>query len=108
MRRPAPTRASVLTGARVWQRARGNELVEIIAEPSPQRRRTRQTLSDKEKAAALFRIWHRAREMMAHAEVLDDGELVHFLAVIQLLIEERAAASTGVSVLDHASSTLPN
>lgn len=45
---------------------------------------------------------------MAHAEALDDGELVHFLAVIQLLIEERAAASTGVSVLDHASSTLPN
>ena len=54
-------------------------------------------LEEKKKAAALFRVWHGVREMMQEVERLGDGELLHFLAVTQLLVEERAL-STGSSV----------
>jgi len=85
----------------------GNKLVEIVAEPGC--RRARQPLSDKEKAAALFRIWHSVHEMMAHAEALGDRELVHFLAVTQLLVEERAVTDAcSVPVLEQPPANLPN
>jgi len=66
-------------------------------------------LSDKKKAAALFRVWHTVREMMQEAERLGDTELVHFLAVTQLLVEDRAqAAGHSVAALEEVDTALPN
>lgn len=65
---------------------------EIVVEPNARRRRNRQRLTRTKRAAALFRIWHGVRDMIEEAERLGDGELVHFLAVAQLLVEERTAA----------------
>jgi hypothetical protein len=64
-------------------------LDEIGVEAGDQPRCERPPLSHKEKAAALFRALHGVREMLKQAERLDDKELVHFLAVAQLLIEDR-------------------
>jgi hypothetical protein len=64
---------------------------EIVVEPNVRRRRGRQPLSGKKRAAALFRIWHGVRELLGDAERLGDSELVHFLAVAQLLVEEKTA-----------------
>ena len=64
---------------------------EIVVEPNIRRRRGRQPLSGKKRAAALFRIWHGVRELLGDAERLGDSELVHFLAVAQLLVEEKTA-----------------
>ena len=69
-------------------------MVEIVLEPNVRRRRGRQPLSGKKKAAALFRVWHGVRELIEQAERLGDSELVHFLAVTQLLVEERATTLT--------------
>jgi hypothetical protein len=89
-------------------RGRGT-LVEIIVEPNVRRRRGRRPLSGKKKAAALFRVWHGVRELIEQAEQLGDSELVHFLAVTQLLIEERAATLTsGVAAFEHVDTSLPN
>ncbi|CAN5923457.1 hypothetical protein BH11PSE3_BH11PSE3_25170 [soil metagenome] len=52
-------------------------------------------MTDKKKAAALFRLWHDARHLVGLAERLGDSELVHLLGVTQLLIEERAASFGG-------------
>ena len=80
----------------------GFAVIDIMLDPNLR-------LSDKKKAAALFRIWHNVREMMQEAERLGDTELVHFLAVTQLLIEDRAQASGhGVSALDQIDTALPN
>ena len=38
-------------------------------------------------------VWHGVRDMIDEAERLGDSELVHFLAVAQLLIEERATSA---------------
>jgi hypothetical protein len=66
-------------------------------------------LAGKEKAAALFRIWHGAREMMQEAERLGDPELLHFLAVTQLLVEERAlSAGSPITAFDQVDTSLPN
>jgi hypothetical protein len=66
-------------------------------------------LSDKKKAAALFRVWHTVREMMQEAERLGDTELVHFLAVTQLLVEDRAqAAGHSITALAEVDTALPN
>jgi hypothetical protein len=65
---------------------------EIVVEPNARRRRNRQRLTGTKRAAALFRIWHGVRDMIEEAERLGDGELVHFLAVAQLLVEERTTA----------------
>ncbi|MFZ5782071.1 MAG: hypothetical protein ACOY4R_17895 [Pseudomonadota bacterium] len=82
-------------------------MVEIVAEPDC--RRARQPLSDREKAAALFRIWHGVHQMMAHAEALGDRELVHFLAVTQLLVEERAVTGAcSLPALEQRAANLPN
>lgn len=65
------------------------EVVEIIVEPRGRRRRGR-TLSGKKRAATLFRVWHGLRDLIEEAERLGESELVHFLSVAQLLVEEKA------------------
>ena len=47
-------------------------MVEIVLEPNVRRRRGRQPLSGKKKAAALFRVWHGVRELIEQAERLGD------------------------------------
>lgn len=87
----------------------GVELGDIIVEPNVRRRRSRQPLSGRKKAAALFRVWHGVRELIEQAERLGDSELVRFLAVTQLLVEERATALTsGVAAFDQVDTSLPN
>jgi|GEM_PF-592237 len=82
---------------------------EIVVEPNIRRRRGRAPLSDKKRAAALFRVWHGVREMIEEAERLGDDELVHFLAVSQLLVEERVMILTsGVPAFTLADTSLPN
>ena len=69
----------------------------------------RRALSGKKRVAALFRVWHGVRDLIDEAEQLGDGELVHFLSVTQLLVEEKAAALTpGAAVFDTADTSLPN
>lgn len=82
---------------------------EIVVEPNIRRRRGRAPLSDKKRAAALFRVWHGVREMIEEAERLGDDELVHFLAVSQLLVEERVMVLTsGVPAFAIVDTSLPN
>lgn len=82
---------------------------EIVVEPKARRRRSRQPLSAKKRAAALFRVWHGVRELISEAERLGDSELVHFLAVAQLLVEEKAVALTsGAAGFDAVDTSLPN
>ena len=84
-------------------------MIQIIVEPDVRRRRGRRLLSAKKKAAALFRVWHGVRQLIVEAERLGDSEMVHFLAVAQLLIEERATAATsGVTAFDQVDTSLPN
>ncbi len=84
-------------------------MIQIIVEPDVRRRRGRRPLSAKKKAAALFRVWHGVRQLIVEAERLGDSEMVHFLAVAQLLIEERATATTsGVAAFDQVDTSLPN
>ena len=64
---------------------------EIVVEPKVRRRRGRRAQSGRKRAATLFRIWHGVRELLDEAEQLGDSELVHFLAVAQMLIEEKTA-----------------
>lgn len=66
-------------------------LIQIVVEPRVRRRRGRQSISGRKRAATLFRIWHGVRELLEEAEELGDSELVHFLAVAQMLIEEKTA-----------------
>jgi hypothetical protein len=82
---------------------------EIVVEPNVRRRRNRQPLTGSKRAAALFRVWHGVRELIDEAERLGDGELVHFLAVAQLLIEEKTVALTaGGPAFDQVDTSLPN
>ena len=82
---------------------------EIIVEPSVRRRRGHHPLAGKKKAAALFRVWHGVRGLIEAAERLGDSELVHLLAVTQLLVEERAAPLTsGIAAFEHVDANLPN
>lgn len=83
-------------------------MIQIIVEPNVRRRRVDKPLSKKQKAAALFRVWHGVRELIAEAERLGDNEMVHFLAVAQLLIEERATTTPGVPAFDRGDASLPN
>jgi len=85
------------------------DVFEIIVEPNIRRRRGRVPLSEKKRAAAVFRVWHSVREMIGEAELLGDGELVHFLAVSQLLVEERVTTLTSnVAAFATADTSLPN
>jgi hypothetical protein len=82
---------------------------EIVVEPNVRRRRSRQPLAGSKQAAALFRIWHGVRELIGEAERLGDGELVHFLAVAQLLVEDRTVALTAnATAFDQVDTGLPN
>jgi hypothetical protein len=82
---------------------------EIVVEPNVRRRRGRRPLSGKKRAAALFRVWHGVRELLEEAERLGDSELVHFLAVAQLLVEEKTAElETDVSAFKSLDSSLPH
>ncbi|CAN5508271.1 hypothetical protein BH10PSE6_BH10PSE6_44460 [soil metagenome] len=82
---------------------------EIVVEPNVRRRRNRQPLSGSKRAAALFRVWHGVRELVDEAERLGEGELVHYLAVAQLLVEEKATAfASGTVVFDEVDNGLPN
>ena len=43
-------------------------------------------------------MWHGLRELNDEAERLGDGELVHFLEIARLLVEEKVAAeSSGIA-----------
>ena len=87
----------------------GDGLIEIIVEPNVRRRCGRRPLSAKKKAAALFRVWHGVRELIVEAERLGDSEMVHFLAVAQLLVEERATTATsGITAFEQVDTSLPN
>jgi hypothetical protein len=82
---------------------------DIAIEPNVRRRRKREPLSGYKRAAALFRVWHGVRELLEEAERLGDSELVHFLAVAQLLVEEKATAlASGTTILDEVDTSLPN
>jgi hypothetical protein len=82
---------------------------EIVVEPNVRRRRNRQSQSGTKRAAALFRMWHGVRDMVDDAERLGDGELVHFLAVAQLLIEERTSElAPGAEAFAGIDTSLPN
>jgi hypothetical protein len=78
---------------------------EVVVERNVRRRRNRQPLAGTKRAAALFRIWHGVREMIEEAERLGDGELVHFLAVAQTLIEEKTGDTVALAEVD---TSLPN
>jgi len=78
---------------------------EIVVERNVRRRRNCQPLAGTKRAATLFRIWHGVREMIEEAERLGDGELVHFLAVAQTLIEEKTGDTAGFGEVD---TSLPN
>jgi hypothetical protein len=69
----------------------------ISVEQTDEQRLGGQPLADRTKVAALFRTWHAVRELAKQAEHLGDRELMHFLGVTQLLIEERAR-SNGLAV----------
>ncbi len=82
---------------------------EIVVDPNVRRRRGRRTLSGKKRAAALFRVWHGVRELLGEAERLGDSELVHFLAVAQLLVEEKTAElEADVPAFKSIDTSLPN
>jgi hypothetical protein len=84
-------------------------VVEIVVEANARRRRARRALAEKKRAAALFRVWHGMREMMQEAELLRDRELLHFLAVAQLLVEERALnAGSSMTDFGQVDTSLPN
>ena len=84
-------------------------MVEVVIEPNVRRKRARRALSEKKRAAALFRVWHGVRELMQEAERLRDRELLHFLAVTQLLVEERALSEGSAMIaLEQGDTSLPN
>jgi hypothetical protein len=73
-------------------------LFEIVVEPRVRRRKVRRPLSGKKRAATLFRIWHGLRELNEEAGRLGDEELVHFLEVALLLVEDKvASAGSGIA-----------
>jgi len=81
----------------------------IVVEPNVRRRRERRSSAEKKKAASLFRIWHGVRELLDEAEKLRDGELVHFLSVAQMLVEEKVSGmSSGVAAFETVDTSLPN
>ncbi len=83
---------------------------EVVVEPTNgRRRRNRQSPTGTKRAAALFRMWHGVRDMVGDAERLGDSELVHFLAVAQMLIEERTAElAPGSEAFVGIDTSLPN
>jgi hypothetical protein len=85
------------------------DVFEIIVEPRVRRRRARRVLSGKKRAATLFRVWHGLRDLIEEAEQLGDSELVHFLSVAQLLVEEKATDMTiDAAAFAGVDTSLPN
>jgi hypothetical protein len=86
-----------------------SEVFEIVVEQKVRRRRGRRALSDKKRAATLFRVWHGVRDLISEAERLGDSELVHFLSVAQLLVEEKAIDMTiDAKAFTGVDTSLPN
>jgi hypothetical protein len=82
---------------------------DIVVERNVRRRRVRAPLSEKKRAAALFKLWHGMREFVSEAERLGDSELVHLLAVTQMLVEDRVTAvTTGTTAFEGLETSLPN
>jgi hypothetical protein len=82
------------------------EVFEIIVEPRVRRRRGRRALSEKKRAATLFRVWHGVRDLIDEAERLGDSE---FLSVAQLLVEEKATDMTiDAAAFAGVDTSLPN
>lgn len=82
---------------------------EIGVEQTDELRHSPHALAERTKAAALFRAWHAVRDLVQQAERLGDTELIHFLGVAQLLIEERAGSSAvTVPGLDRVASGTPS
>jgi hypothetical protein len=82
---------------------------EIVVDPNVRRRRGKRPLSGKRRAAALFRVWHGVRDLLEEAERLGDNELVHFLSVAQLLVEEKVTElDADMSAFKKMDSGLPN
>lgn len=87
----------------------GMGVFQIVVEPRLRRRRGRQSASGRKRAAALFRIWHGVRELLDEAERLGDSELVHFLAVAQMLVEEKTAQlEADIPAFRSIDTSLPN
>jgi hypothetical protein len=85
------------------------DIFEIVVEPRVRRRRARRALSGKKRVAALFRTWHGLRDLIEEAEKLGDSELVHFLSVAQLLVEEKATDMTvDAAAFAGVDTSLPN
>ncbi|MBM3645308.1 MAG: hypothetical protein FJX02_13330 [Alphaproteobacteria bacterium] len=79
--------------------------IQGAAPKRPRRRR----LGKRERATTLFRLWHGLRDLVAEAERLNDPELVHFLAVAQLMVEEQVTAQVpGAAAFAQADLSLPN
>jgi hypothetical protein len=82
---------------------------ETVVDPNARRRRGRRPLTGKRRAAALFRVWHGVRDLLGEAERLGDSELVHFLSVAQLLVEEKVTElNTDMSAFKEMDAGLPN
>jgi len=52
---------------------------------------SKRRLSAKQKASALFDLWHSIQDIKAKAEEINDGELVLLMRMVELLVEERTA-----------------
>ena len=85
-------------------------LFEIVVEPQVRRRRVRKPTSAKQRAATFYRIWHGLRELNDEAQHLGDEELVHFLEVALLLVEDKIASETSgnAPVFDSVDTSIPN
>jgi hypothetical protein len=83
-------------------------IFEIVVEPNGRRRRSGQHLTGSRRAAALFRAWHALRDLIEEAERLGEAEVVHFLGVAQMLVEEKANALTAATGFDGVEASLPN
>ena len=46
-------------------------------------------LSAKQRTTTLFYLWHNLRDLKAEAELMDEGELVLLLGMVELLVEDR-------------------
>ena len=94
-------------------------LAELIGEPA---KRLHTGRSRNDQVATDFKLWVRdafdrldaglkdlQAALIEQAERLDDSELVHFLAVAQLLVEERAASlNSGLAIFDDVDTRLPH
>ena len=105
--------ASADTNPDAKARANGDwllRLCDLVTDvPQSPREASDDTPSDEEIAKRRHLRLDPNRELIEQAEKLGDSELVHFLAVTQLLVEERATTLTsGVAAFEHVDTSLPN